>query len=273
MSTRYDKRFAELKAAGTEAFIPFTLLGWPNEDRSFEIIRTLIDAGASALELGFAFSDPVADGPIIQAAAFETIEAGFRLSDAFALLKRVREYDSNIPIGLLLYFNTVLSQGIEQFFARAAAAGVDSILIADLPAECAGEIEDAAAKHGIAPVFIISPLTSQQRLQQIAKVARGYLYVVSRLGITGVHESFDAELGRLLKEAKKISRLPLCVGFGVSTPQQAKLMIEQGADGVITGSRIIQLMRESDNLSQLSAYVKEMMGAVKNAGKAESNSR
>jgi tryptophan synthase alpha chain len=273
MPDRYETTFAQLKSSSEHAFIPFTLLGWPNADQSFEIIRTLIDAGAAALELGFAFSDPVADGPIIQAAAFETIEANFRLSDAFVLLTKIREYNSEIPIGLLLYFNTVLSQGIDTFFQRAAIAGVDSVLIADLPAECADEITGAAEKHGIAPVFIISPLTTKERLQQIANVAGGYLYVVSRLGITGVHESFDSDLGRLLKDAKQVCGLPLCVGFGVSTPQQARLMIEQGADGVITGSRIIQLIRESGNLSRLSAYVKEMTGAVKHAANEKTNSR
>jgi tryptophan synthase alpha chain len=245
------------------AFIPFTLLGWPNVEESFNIIKTLIDSGASALELGFAFSDPVADGPIIQAAAFETIENGFRLTDAFGLLKRIREYDSKVPIGLLVYFNTVLSQGIDRFYELAAQAGVDSILIADLPAECAEETEAAAKKHDVAPVFIISPLTDDERLAAISRVARGYLYVVSRLGITGVHEHFDTDLEHLLQRARKASSLPLCVGFGVSTPTQAKLMIEKGADGVITGSRIIQLVRETGDLSQLSAYVKEMRDAVK----------
>lgn len=253
------KRYDNLK----HAFIPFTLLGWPDAQRSFEIIKTLIDSCATALELGFAFSDPVADGPIIQAAAFETIENGFRLSDAFALLQRVRNYNAEIPIGLLVYFNTVLSQGIDRFYEKAAKAGVDSILVADLPAECADEVEAAATKHNIAPVFIISPLTDDERLAAISRVARGYLYVVSRLGITGVHEHFDTELDRLLKRARNASSLPLCVGFGVSTPAQAKLMIEKGADGVITGSRIIQLMRETRDLSQLSAYVKEMRDAVK----------
>jgi tryptophan synthase alpha chain len=263
MTDRYEKRFEKLKAAGEQAFIPFTLLGWPNAQQSFDIIKTLIDSGASALELGFAFSDPVADGPIIQAAAFETIDANFRLDDAFALLAKVRAYNSEIPIGLLLYFNTVLSQGIDNFFGRAAQSGVDSILIADLPAECADEISDAATKHGIAPVFIISPLTTKDRLQAIAAIAKGYLYVVSRLGITGVHESFDADLSKLLADAKQVSKLPLCVGFGVSTPEQARRMIKQGADGVITGSRIIQLMRETGSLSHLSAYIKEMLSATR----------
>lgn len=265
MTARYATTFAGLKAAGHHAFIPFTLLGWPDAEQSFQIIKTLIDSGASALELGFAFSDPVADGPIIQAAAFETIEANFGLDEAFALLTRVREYNKDVPIGLLLYFNTVLSQGVEKFFARAAQSGVDSILIADLPAECADEISTAASQHEVAPVFIISPLTTKERLGAIAGVAAGYLYVVSRLGITGVHETVEADLTKLLTDARQATDLPLCVGFGVSTPAQARRMIDQGADGVITGSRIIQLMRETGSLSHLSAYIKEMLSATRSA--------
>jgi tryptophan synthase alpha chain len=238
------------------------LLGWPNVDQSFEIIRTMIDTGVTALELGFAFSDPVADGPIIQAAAFETIEAGFTLPDAFALLKKVREYNADIPIGLLLYFNIILSHGIDNFFQRAAEAGVDSVLFADLPIECAQEIKQSANKYDIAPVFIISPMTNEERLRAIAEVAGGYLYVVSRLGITGVHESFDDQLEKLLRTARSVSSLPLCVGFGVSTPEQARFMIDKGADGVITGSRIIQLIRENGNLRQLSEYLQEMKVGV-----------
>lgn len=262
MIKRYDNAFAKLSESNRKAFIPFTLLGWPNAEQSFAIIQAMIDGGATALELGFAFSDPVADGPIIQAAAFETIDSGFKLTDAFQLLKRVRAYDANIPIGLLIYYNTVLSQGLGNFYKSAGEAGVDSILIADLPAECAEETADAANSADIAPVFIISPLTDDVRLSAIAQVGRGYLYVVSRLGITGTHEGYDDALQSLLARARKLSALPLCVGFGVSNPEQAGKMIEIGADGVITGSRVIQLMRETKDAGQLRDYVKSMVHAV-----------
>lgn len=262
MIERYGQKFAELKAGGGKAFIPFTLLGWRTADESFEIVKTLIDAGASALELGFAFSDPVADGPIIQAAAFETIEAGFRLDDAFELLQRIRTYDAKIPIGLLLYYNVVLSRGVERFYKQAADAGVDSILIADLPADCAPEVAGVAQAYGIAPVFIISPLTDDERLAQIAKVALGYLYVVSRLGITGTHETYDNDLQSLLSRARKVTQLPLCVGFGISTPEQAKRMISMGADGVITGSGVIQIVRQQGSGQTLLTYAQSMVNAV-----------
>lgn len=256
MSHRYATAF------NTKAFIPFTLLGWPDVDTSFNIIKTMIDSGATALELGFPFSDPVADGPIIQAAAFQTIENGFTLSDAFTLLKRVRDYNATIPIGLLLYYNTILAQVPDQFYKRASAAGVDSILIADLPADCAEEISQIARTNHIAQVFIISPLTDDARLQKVTAVADAYLYVVSRLGITGTHEEYDAQLGSLLQRARKTCDLPLCVGFGISTPEQAQKMITLGADGVITGSRIIQMMQQNLDFTALSEYIKSMLASL-----------
>lgn len=224
----------------------------------------MIDSGASALEIGIAFSDPVADGPIIQEAAFETIDSGFSLQNGFDLLKRVRQYNSDIPIGLLTYYNTVLSQGTSAFFAKAALCGVDSILIADLPAECADEIIPEATAEGINPIFIISPLTSDERLKKIADVASGYIYVVSRLGITGTEERYDDQLANLLLRARKHTKLPLCVGFGVSSPAQASKMVAMGADGVITGSKIVQIIREdeSPDFAALKMYLAEMCAAV-----------
>lgn len=263
MTDRYQQTFKTLKEAGHAAFIPFTLLGWPDKQKSLSIIKTLIDAGASALELGFAFSDPVADGPIIQAAAFKTIEAGFTLDDCFALLRQVRDYNNAIPIGLLVYYNTVLSRGIDRFYREAAEAGVDSILIADLTVDSADEIAASANSNGIAPVFIISPLTDELRLRKLSSVAGGYVYVVSRLGITGTHDNHDTDLHALLSRARANTKLPLCVGFGISTPEHAQKMISFGADGVITGSRIIQMMTESSDLSKLEAYVQGMVQATK----------
>src|SRR5262249_40524448 len=153
--------------------------------------KRMIDEGATALELGLAFSDPVADGPVIQRATNEVLEGGFTVDQAWALLSRVRKYNSNIPIGLLCYLNIVLARGAERFFEQAATCGVDSVLIADLPPDAADEVAPVAEAHGIALVFIVSPLTSDARLSKIASLSKAYLYVVSRLGITGVQETHD----------------------------------------------------------------------------------
>lgn len=242
---RYDLRFIQLHEHGQKAFIPFTLLGWPDRETCLEIVKMMIQSGAAALELGLAFSDPVADGPIIQQAAFETLASGFRVRDAFDLLREIRCLDQDIPIGLLVYYNMVLAKGVEQFFQQAAEAGVDGVLIADLPPEAEPEVFTLAKKNGMAPICIISPLTSKERLPLIGQQAGGFLYVVSRLGITGTEERYDTQLQALLERARAQTKLPLCVGFGISTPEQAHKMFAAGADGVITGSKILQLVQEN----------------------------
>ncbi len=262
---RYARAFAALKAQGKKAFIPFTILGWPNEQTSFEMIEAMIAGCATMLELGLAFSDPAADGPIIQQADVETIAAGFKVKDALALVKRVRATHAEIPIGLLVYYNMVLARGAEKFFQQLADAGVDGVLITDLPAELAAEVKTEADKHGIDLIFIVSPLTTDERLHTIVQQAGGFLYVVSRLGITGTESRYDTHLEALLTRIRTLTDLPACVGFGISTPEQAKAMIDLGADGAITGSRVIQLMR--DNAEQpasvtLTPYIQAMADGV-----------
>jgi tryptophan synthase alpha chain len=264
---RYARRFKQLSQAGQKAFIPFTLLGWPDMETSYKSIRLMIEAGVSALELGFPFSDPVADGPVIQEASQEAIDAGFRVDDGFALLKQARAMDNDIPIGLLVYYNIVIARGLEAFFADAQASGVDAVLIADLPPESASEIIEIAHTHQIELIFIVSPLTSESRLAGIQEMAGGFVYVVSRLGITGVDNRTDESLGQLIRLLKTLIKLPVCVGFGVSTPEQAEKMLMLGADGVITGSRIVQIIRESQggNLAETLLPFLQSMVAVAHA--------
>ncbi len=245
MSNRYSNRFAQLEKQGRKAFIPFTMLGWPNRKSCLATVATMIDSGVSALELGMAFSDPVADGPVIQRAASETIASGFTVADAFDLLKEIRSIDQDIPIGLLVYYNMVLRYGITDFFTQAHNCGVDGILIADLPPEAASETYPAARAAAVESIFIVSPLTLPDRLDTIAKYAGGFLYAVSRLGTTGVEERYDRELEALISRVKATSTLPVCVGFGISTAKQAQQMFALGADGAITGSKIVDLVRNT----------------------------
>lgn len=259
---RYSARFAELREKGQKGFIPFTLLGWPDWDTSLEIVQTMVAGGASALELGLPFSDPMADGPIIQQAATEALAHGFRVDDGLALIHEVRTQNSDIPIGLLVYYNMVLARGIERFFRDIANAGVDGVLIADLPPEVADEVADAARQFGVDLIFIVSPLTTAERLERILTHAGGFLYVVSRLGITGTEARYDDALSHLLNRLNEQTDLPKCVGFGISTPEQAQRMFALGADGVITGSRIIQLIEEhrrSDIGSALRSFMRDMV--------------
>jgi tryptophan synthase alpha chain len=263
---RYQTRFATLEKQGHKAFIPFTLLGWPNRQTSLEIIQAMIDGGASALELGLAFSDPVSDGPVIQQAAMETLATGFDVDDAFGLIRSVRELDSAIPIGIMVYYNMVLARGIDTFFQDLADAGADGILIVDLPPEQVGEIQEAATQSGIQVIFIVSPLTSPERLSKMVRNAGGFLYIVSRLGITGTEARYDTDLQALLSQVHQATDLPCCVGFGISTPEQAQNMLNLGADGVITGSRVIQLVNEAATrpiAAEIKAYVQDMVKATK----------
>ncbi|OYT72092.1 MAG: tryptophan synthase subunit alpha [Chloracidobacterium sp. CP2_5A] len=242
---RYDARFAALREAGRKAFIPFTILGFPDRARCLASVEAMLAGGATALELGIAFSDPVADGPVIQQATHEVLRTGFSVRDAFALVRAIRALEADIPIGLLAYHNTVAARGPARFFSEVKEAGADGVLIADLPPETAAESAAAAKAIGIAPVFMASPLTDAERLRRIGELAEGFLYVVSRLGTTGSATNFDDQLRATLARARAATKLPLCVGFGVSTPEAARQMIALGADGVVTGSRIVEIIREA----------------------------
>lgn len=256
MVSRYKIRFDNLASKDQKAFIPYAMLGWPNRGQSFSMMAQMIQSGASALELGIAFSDPVADGPIIQQANYQTIESGFTTEKAFDLIKQVRKIDNDIPIGILVYFNIVLSYGIERFFNMAKESGVDGVLIADLPAENAMEVKPAAEEAGIDLIFLISPVTPINRLETILEHASGFLYLVSRLGVTGITERSvleDMALKNLVNKVKEKSKLPMCAGFGISSENDAKTMFEIGVDGVISASRIISIVQnaEVDEIAQL----------------------
>lgn len=249
--------FASLKSNGQKAFIPYTILGYPSRDACLETVRTMIEAGANAIELGIAFSDPIADGPIIQKCAKETIESGFGLADAFSLIAEIRKLAPEVPIALLVYFNTVLASGIDEFYREVKHAGADAVLIADMSIESAHLVKSAAKKNGIAHILLASPMSGSKRLERIAQQAEGFIYVVSRLGITGVEENFDAALQDTVAQLKRLCNAPICIGFGISSPQQACKMIDLGADGVITGSKILQLQVNSKD--RIRQFVEEMV--------------
>jgi tryptophan synthase alpha chain len=250
---RFAKRFAELKAQGKKAFIPFTLLGFPTVEATKGILKTLIDAKPAALELGFPFSDPVADGPVIQAAVTEALAHGYKLPHAFESIAYARSLDSEIPIGVLA----------EAFFQQLKTAGADACLIADLPPEEAEEVKASADAWGIELIFIVSPLTSADRFQSFVQYAGAFLYVVSRLGITGTEARYDSRLQELIGTLRQHSDLPLCVGFGISTPEHLLQMKAVGFDGMITGSRIIQVIQEeARGQGTLAAYLASMLEAV-----------
>lgn len=258
---RYAESFQQLKESGQHALIPFTLLGWPDPDTCLRSVDAFVAGGATALELGLAFSDPMADGPIIQQAAKSVLDAQFSVDDALQLMAQVRERHPAIPIGLLVYYNLVLARGVDRFFADIAQAGADGVLIADLPVELTEEVLPAAQQHGIHLIGMLSPLTDETRLQQITAVSGGFLYVVSRLGITGTEARHDQSLTGLFQRIQAHSDLPACVGFGISRPEHVRKMLDMGAQGVVVGSALIEQIQQLPNgtsLAPISNYLKTL---------------
>lgn len=240
-------------------FIPFTVLGDPDPKTSLKIVQTLIDNGADALELGLPFSDPTADGPVIQAADVRALKAGTTVDDCFKIITTIRK-SSDIPIGLLVYFNLIFVRGIDRFYKDCKAVGVTSVLVADLPLEHFKEIAASAKKYGIAPVFMVSERTTDERLKSIIKIADGYLYLVSYLGITGASNSIlQSSVKTLIRSCRKMTKLPLFVGFGISTPAHVQAVISAGADGVIVGSRIVE---EVPDLQRIGALCRKLQSSV-----------
>jgi tryptophan synthase alpha chain len=256
----YKQTFAELKRA---ALIPFFVIGDPDFDTSLEIIKATIDAGADILELGIPFSDPIADGPVIQKADIRALAAGMDIEKAKDFIAKIKSY-RDIPIGLLMYYNLIFQYGIEKFFADFAKAGVNSVLIADLSIDDVDEIYTPARKAGLDTVFMVTPNTETDRAKKIASKCTGFIYTVSLLGVTGGRETLSDMVKPLISRLKSLTNVPVCVGFGVSKPQHAAELAKAGADGVIIGSRIVQIIE--DNLSDkksIPAKVSEFLTDMK----------
>lgn len=255
-----------LRDRGEGAFIPFLMLGDPTADISTALLEQLIAGGADMLELGLPFSDPPGDGPVIQAAGQRALASGMTTAKALDIIRRIRSRH-DLPISLLCYYNTVLQYGTDKFYRDAAAAGVDAVLIADLPLEEAMPTVTAARQNGVDPVCMVSELTSDARLAQIAQVAGGYLYIVAHVGVTGEQSTLNVELRALLARCRHHTSLPLLVGFGISTPAHARQALQGGADGVICGSAVVRRVAETlgdvpASLEQARLFTEEMKRAT-----------
>jgi len=247
-----------------KAFIAFFTGGDPTIEKSAELILQAVRGGADLIEIGIPFSDPIAEGPVIQQANIRALRAGASTEKMFDLVDRVRR-ESAVPIVFLTYLNPVFKYGYEAFFSRCRAAGVDGIIIPDLPYEEKGELDGIAAAQGIDLISLIAP-TSEQRIKKIAGEGRGFLYVVSSMGVTGMRSEIKTDLVSILKAVREAGSVPAAVGFGINTPEQAE-RIGRIADGVIVGSAIVKIVERYGEAADepVYQYVKTMKDAVRRA--------
>jgi len=241
MSNRITEKFAELASRGERALVCYVVAGYPDIKTSQQVINALVRGGADIIEIGIPFSDPIADGPTIQAASTSALERGITPAKALELAKAVRKKHPALPLLAMTYFNILLQAGVEKFMLQAKVCGIDGFILPDVPVEEAQEYSAAASKLGLATVFLASPNTTQARLQRIVGSSSGFLYLVSVYGITGARKSFEDYTLNAIKSVKQAAgdKVPVAVGFGISTPAHAKFMIGAGADAVIVGSAII----------------------------------
>lgn len=261
--TRYSAMFERLGARREGAFGAFLMLGDPELETSAILLDALVEGGADMIEVGIPFSDPIADGPVIQAAANRAIKAGVRVDDCFQLLGEFRQRHQTIPVGLLTYANLLAARGLDRFCANAAFAGVDSLLVADVPTLEAEPFASAAHSAALDLVMIAAPNTPDQALTRISHLCTGYSYCVTRMGVTGAQEELALEHERLFADLRRLRAPPPVLGFGISTPDHVRQAMAAGAAGLISGSAIVRLVTEGGaSPARVAKFVEAMKAAT-----------
>lgn len=245
-----------------KAFIPFITAGDPSPDITKELVLMMAKEGASLVELGIPFSDPIAEGPVIQAADERALSIGTTADDIFDMVKSIRK-QSDIPLAFMTYINPVLVYGPDRFMKNCSVAGIDAVIVPDLPFEERQELKPFCDKYGIALIYMIAP-TSKERIENIAREAEGFIYCVSSLGVTGVRSKINNESEAMIRRVKSIKDIPCAIGFGISTPEQAGA-IAAYSDGIIVGSAIVRIIAEhgSQCIPYVRDYVRSMIRAIK----------
>lgn len=242
--SRIAQRFADLKAQGRKALIPFVTAGDPNPEVTVPLMHAMVEAGADLLELGVPFSDPMAEGPTIQKACERALVHGTSLRDVLAMVKQFRQQDADTPVVLMGYMNPVEIMGYERFASEAAAAGVDGLLTVDMPPEEAGHLLDTLAKAKIDPIFLLAPTTVDERIAHICAAGRGFVYYVSLKGVTGAANLDVAAVESKVAQIRKHTDLPISVGFGISDADAAKC-VSDVSDAVVVGSAVVKRVGEN----------------------------
>lgn len=262
--SRYAAMFERLQARDEGAFGAFLMLGDPDFETCPALLDAVVEGGADMVEVGIPFSDPVADGPIIQAAAVRALKAGTRVDDCFRLLTEFRARHSEVPVGMLTYANLLAARGRERFIADAAAAGVDSLLVADVPSLEAEPYADAARQAGVDLVMIAAPNTPGQTLTRVARLSSGYTYCVARAGVTGERQELALAHDQLFSTLRSVGAPPAILGFGISTPEHVRQALDAGAAGVISGSAIVRLAVEK-GAGAVREFVARMKAATRSS--------
>ncbi len=265
----YPEMFRELEGKNEGALMPFVVIGDPDLKTSFEIVKTITKNGADALEIGLPFSDPIADGASVQGADIRALNNGTTIDKCFEFLRKLRKF-TQIPIGLLVYYNLIYQRGIDEFYKEAMKSGINSILVADLPPEEAKNVLKASKRYGIDQIFIVALTTTNERLKMISKFASGFYYLVSVMGVTGARNKVKKSTLDFVKRVKENGRLPVMVGFGISKPSHAKEIIRAGADGVIVGSSIIDIIATNlDDKEKMFNEIGEFVKKLKKSTRRE----
>ncbi len=264
MSTRIDTRMAALKTSGRSGLIPFVTAGDPHPDWMSGILHALVEGGADVLELGMPFSDPMADGPVIQKSSERALARGMTLDRTLAIVRTFRERDTATPIVLMGYLNPVEYYGWERFAANARAAGVDGLLIVDCPPEEADSIRPVLAKHALDQIFLASPTTTEARVATMGELAQGYVYYASFAGITGADLLVMADVGAKLDALRSNIRVPIAVGFGVKTAEQAAALAPH-ADAVVVGSALVEQLAAATSLTDAQQRAREFLQPLRRA--------
>lgn len=261
--SRIAQTFSRLSAAHRTALIPFVVAGDPDLATTEQLLGTLVRGGADLIEAGIPFSDPIADGPINQRASQRALASGVTVSQVFDLLRRMR---FSTPVVLLSYYNLLVRYGLEKFCAHATASGVDGVVIPDLPPDEADDLLAAARPADLDTIFLLAPTSTDARIQLAAQRSSGFLYCVSLTGVTGIRDRLSEDARQLVERVRRVTKLPICVGFGVSTPEQARQVAEV-ADGVIVGSALVQQLEESgDRLGRAEQFVRELRRSIDAVG-------
>ena len=259
--SKIKEKFAELAANNQKALISYIMVGFPNEKATIATVRGMVEGGADIIELGFPFSDPLADGPVIQNASTVSLVKGTKISKFFEIVKKIRK-ETDIPLVMMTYTNILYHKGYPKFIAEAKNAGIDGFILPDMPIEESKEYIQAA-KNNTDTIFLISPNTSKTRIQKISKASTGFLYLVAVFGTTGVKVGIKKYTLDAIKKVKKITKgeIPIGIGFGISTPEDVRAYVKAGADAVIVGSAYLKLIEKTPQgklESKISEFTKNL---------------